>query len=273
VRVKYSRTAKRSSGGAFVAPRTLADPNPSHSLKAAESAARCPHSGKGTARLLEAPRSLSGVISALYRLRKNRSRPNGKHHKLEAVKSITNCHGKKASQTTGQSEHHTAAHSLHLSSQHSLRHKLADTVSITRRGAQLASQTAGCGRHHKLPRASEHHKLPVTSKGEELARQGESEELAAAGKGEELARRVRVTNTRPGVRVKNWRGGLMSETVPLIRRFYGKQFFIPSTISILYMISDTNQWGLIDKFSLCEYKCTTENENHFHPLDTTLAGS
>lgn len=169
--VKYSTTAKRSSGGAFVAPGTLAGPNPSHSLKAAESAARYPHSGKGTARLLEAPRSLSGVISTLYGLGKNRSRPNGKHHKLEAVESITNCHRKKASQTSSHGEHHAAArslhlsgqHSLHISGQHSLHHKLADTVSITRRGAQLASQTAGRGRHHKLPRASEHHKLPVTS--------------------------------------------------------------------------------------------------------------
>lgn len=155
--MKYSTTAKRSSCGAFVAPRTMAGSNASYSLKAAESAARCPHSGKGTARLLAASRGLSGVISALYGLRKNRSRPNGKHHKLEAVESITNCRRKKASQTSSHGEHHAAAHSLHLPGQHSLHHKLADTVSITRRGAQLASQTAGRGRHHKLPVTSLHH--------------------------------------------------------------------------------------------------------------------
>lgn len=169
--MKYTTTAERSTSSAFVAPRTVTGSNASYSLKAAESVARCPHSGKGTARLLEASRGLSCVISALYRLGKNRSRPNGKHHKLEAVESITNCHRKKASQTSGHGEHRAATHSLPLSGQHSLHlpsfhgehHKLAGTVSITRRGAQLASQTTGRGRHHKRPRASEHHKLSVTS--------------------------------------------------------------------------------------------------------------
>lgn len=200
-RVKYPTTAILSSCGAFVAPRTMAGPNSSHSLKAAESAARCPHTGKGTARLLEASRSLSGVISSPYGLGKDRSRPNGKHHKL------------------------------------------ADTVSITRHGAQLASQTAGRGRYHKLPRASEHHKLPVTS----------------------------LHHPRPArVGVKNWRGGLVSETVLLIREFYGKQFFIPSTISLAYMISGAYRSARNDKFCLYstnvllrmkiifrEYTCTT----------------
>lgn len=229
----------------------MAGPNSGHSLKAAESAARCPHTGKGTARLLEASRSLSSVISALYGLGKNRSRPNGKHHKLKAVESITNCHRKKVSQTISHGEHHAAAHSLHLSSQHSLHHKLAGTVSITQHGARLASRTTGRGRHHKLPRTSEHHKLPVTS----------------------------LHHLRPvQVGVKNWRGGLVSETVPLIRRFYGKQFFIPSTISPAYMISPAYRSARNDKFCLYstnvllrmkiifkKYACTTS-------LDTTLAG-
>ena len=205
MRVKYSTTAILSSCGAFVAPRTLTGSDPSHSLKAAESAARYGPTRKGTARLRAASRRLSGVISVLYRLGKNRSRSNGKHHKLEAVESITNCHRKKASQTSSHGEHHTAAHSLHLSSLRSEHHKLAGTVSITRHGAQLASQTPGRGKRYKHPVTSKRYKHPVASGSEELARQSRSEELAAAGKCKELARRVSVRNTQPRVKVKNWR--------------------------------------------------------------------
>lgn len=165
--------------------------------------------------------------------------------------------------------------------QNGWRCKHPTTVSDIQRGAQLASQTPHLELPSQTPARGKRYKRPVTSKGEELAVTSKGEELAAAGKGEELARqsngeelarRVRVTNAPPRVRVKNRAAGLVTLTARLIRGFYGKQFFIPSTISIPYMISDTNQWGLTDKFSLYEYKCTTENENHFHPLDTTLAG-
>ena len=146
-----------SSNPLNVAPRTLTGPNSSHSLKAAESAARCPHTGKGAARLLEASRSLSGVISALYRLGKNRSGPNGKHHKLEAMESITNCHRKKAPQTSSHGEHHTAAHGKHLPGQHGKHlpgqhgehQKLAATVSVIQHRVGLASQTSKHGRRCK----------------------------------------------------------------------------------------------------------------------------
>lgn len=157
--------------------------------------------------------------------------------------------------------------------------KLPATVSNIQHGAQLASQTPGRGKPHKHPATSKRYKHPVTSEGEELARQGESEELAAAGKGEELARRVRVANTQRRVRVKNCAAGLVSETVPLIRGFYRKQFFIPSTISPAYMISPAYRSARNDKFCLYstnvllrmilifkKYTCTTS-------LDTTLAGS
>lgn len=110
--MKYPTTAILSSCGAFVAPRTMAGPNSSHSLKAAESAARYGHTREGLARLLGPSRGLWRVISGFYGLRKNRSRANGKHHKPEAVESITNCHRKKASQTIGHGEQRLTPQSI-----------------------------------------------------------------------------------------------------------------------------------------------------------------
>lgn len=155
-RVKYPTTAILSSCGAFVAPRTLTGSNASYSLKAAESAARGAHTRKGTARLLAASRGLSGVINALYRLGKNRLRPNGKHHKLEATK---------VKETTPH-EKHLQPHRVESISNHNTRK--ASQTNATMKASQTRAESKHhkllpTSKHHKLSSASEHHKLPVTS--------------------------------------------------------------------------------------------------------------
>lgn len=161
-------TARKSTNWASVAPRTLTGPDACHSLKVAESLARGVHSLRPLSVLLGASRGLWRVISSLYSLGKNRSRAHGKHHKPEAMESITNCHRKKESQTDSRSEHHLARKSkgeelARESKPHKLvregkgkelaredkPHKLRDTVSITNCREQLALQTTEHGKRRK----------------------------------------------------------------------------------------------------------------------------
>jgi hypothetical protein len=69
-----------SSNPLNVAARTLTGSNPSHSLKAAETVARCAYTCQGSKRVTEASRGVWRVICCAYGLGKNRSRPDGLHH-------------------------------------------------------------------------------------------------------------------------------------------------------------------------------------------------
>jgi hypothetical protein len=141
--VKYTTTAERSSGGAFVAPRTIAAPEASHSLKAAESAARYGGSGKGTARLLGPSGAFWRVFSFPYGSGKNRSRANGKHHLAR------------------ESRHHLARESRHHLARHGERKQLGAT-----------------GKREQLRRTGERKQLARAGKGEQLARPLKCKQLA-----------------------------------------------------------------------------------------------
>ena len=73
-------TAPLSSIPLNVAARTLAGSNPSHSLKATGTAAKCAHTGQGVKPATEASGGVWRVISGAYGLGKNRSRPNSRQH-------------------------------------------------------------------------------------------------------------------------------------------------------------------------------------------------
>jgi hypothetical protein len=127
----------------------------SHSLKAAETAARYGHTRKGTARLVGPSKGLWRVISALYRSGKDRLRANSKRRKLKAANN------NKQRQTV----------SLRQACAVSLRQ--ARTVANTAHAAEMGLQTPGGDKDRELARQG---------KGEELARQGKSYKQRVAGK-------------------------------------------------------------------------------------------
>ena len=209
-------TPPLSSNPLNVAARTLTGSNASYSLKAAETTARCAHTGQGSKPATEASGGFWHVICGAYGLGKNRSRPNGLHHLarngLHHLARTSEHHLARAS------EHHLVRESRHHLARESRHHKLS-----------------GTSKHHKLESVSLHH-------------------LAA----------VRVSITHPPARVSITHNGaqvsitnpgarffiLKAANPPMIRGLYGKQFFIPRTISIAYSIRDAYRSVLNDKLRL-----------------------
>jgi hypothetical protein len=134
-------------------------------------------------------------------------------------------------------------------------HKLAHTVSIIQDGTSK-HHLAREGRHHKPSGTSKHHKLEGVS----------LHHLAAARVSITYPpARVSITHNCAQVSITNPGAQffiLKAANPPMIKGLYGKQFFIPRTISIAYSIRDAYGSVLNDKFCLYEYKCTSENENH-----------
>jgi hypothetical protein len=235
-------TLPLSSNPLSVAARTLTGSNPSHSLKAAETAARCVHTGQGSKPATEASRCLWRVISGAYGLRKNRSGPNGLHHLART------------------SEHHLARTSEHHLARTSEHHKPTHTLSIIQ-GHTLSIIQGGTSEHH-LARESEHHKLSGTSKHHKL--EGVSLHHLAAARVSITYPPARVSITYPPARVSiTYNGAQVSITNPgaqffilkaanprMIRGSDRKQFFIPRTISIAYSIRDAYGSALNDKLRL-----------------------
>jgi len=133
-------TPPLSSNPLNVAARTLTGSNASYSLKAAETASRCAHTGQGGKRATEASRGVWRVISAAYGLGNNRSRRNGLYHLAR------------------EGRHHLARTSEH--------HKLAHTPSIIQ--GHTLSIIQDCASEHHLARESEHHLPTSTSKHHKL---------------------------------------------------------------------------------------------------------
>ena len=117
-----------SSNPLNVAVRTLTGSNPSHSLKAAETAARCAHTCQGSKPATEASGGVWRVICGAYGLGKNRSRPNGLHHLARNGRH----------QLARTSEHQLARTSEHHKPWRTSRHHTRPArVGITNPGAQF----------------------------------------------------------------------------------------------------------------------------------------
>jgi len=209
-----------------VAARTLTGSNPSHSLKAAETAARCAHTCQGVKPATEASGGVWRVICGAYGLGKNRSRPNGLHHLAR------------------NGLHHLARTSEHQLARTSEHHKPEPLGLLskpsTSKGKELAQagkskELARQGRHHKLSGTSKHHKLEGVS-----LRHLEAAQVSITYTGA----RVGITNPGPQFFI------LKAANPPVIRGSDRKQFFIPRTISIAYSIRDAYGSALNDKFRL-----------------------
>ena len=135
-----------------VAARTLTGSNPSHSLKAAESVARCAHTCQGVKPATEASGGVWRVICGAYGLGKNRSRPNGRHHLAR-----NGLH-----HLARASEHHKLAHTLSIIQGGTSEHHLA-RESEHHLARESEHHLAREGRHHKLSGTSKHHKLEGVS--------------------------------------------------------------------------------------------------------------
>ncbi len=146
-----------SSDPLNVAARTLTGSNPSHSLKAAEAAARCAHACQGSKPATEASRGFWRVICGAYGLRKNRSRPNVLHHLARNGRH----------QLARTSEHQLARTSEH--------HK-PEPLGLSSK-----------------PSTSKGEELAQAGKGEELAQAGKGEELARQGRHHKPRRAVLYT--------------------------------------------------------------------------------
>jgi hypothetical protein len=269
--------APLSSNPLNVAARTLTGSNASYSLKAAEVAARCAHTCQGVKPVTEASRGLWRVISAAYGLRKNRSRPNGSHHLAR-----NGLH-----HLARTSEHHLARTSEHHKLAHTLSIIQGGTLSIIQ-GGTSEHHPARESRHH-LARESRHHparesRHHLAARGEtHLARNSRAHivahgrahigsnsrahivatirgHLGDANTGQTSGQLAtfkadtsrlhlgptRVGNNNPGAQFF----ALNAANPPTIRGLYGKQFFIPRTISIAYSIRDAYRSALNDKFCL-----------------------
>jgi len=125
-----------------VAARTLTGSNPSHSLKAAETVARCAHTCQGSKPATGASRGFWRVICGAYGLGKNRSRPNGLHHL--ARNGLHHLARTSEHHLARTSEHHLARTSKHHKLEGvSLHHLAAAQVSITHNGAQVSITNPG----------------------------------------------------------------------------------------------------------------------------------
>ena len=139
--------APLSSNPLNVTARTLTGSNPSHGLKAAETAARCAHTRQGSKPATEASRGFWRVISAAYGLRKNRSRPNGLHHLAR------------------NGRHHLARNGRHHKPEPlGLLSKPSTSKDEELAQASKDEELARQGRHHLHRRTSKHHLHRRTSR-------------------------------------------------------------------------------------------------------------
>jgi hypothetical protein len=125
-----------SSNPLNVAARTLTGANASHSLKAAETAARCAHTRQGVKRVTEASGWVWRVICGAYGLGKNRSRPNGLHHLAQNG----------LDHLARTSEHHLARASEHHKLSGTSKHHKLEGVSLYHLALRSCAHLAAHGR-------------------------------------------------------------------------------------------------------------------------------